>query len=368
MTKHNPSNERIKRQYFTFLKEAKRHSEATVDAAAEALARFETATKHRDFKAFHFEQAVAFKNRLAAQRSQQSGKPLSKATRHATLTQLKRFFQWLAGQPGYKSRLKYSDAAYFNLSDKDTRVATARRETVFPTLEQVRHVIGAMPRDSEIQRRNRALVAFTLLTGARDSAIASMKLKHIDLAAGSVCQDAREVNTKFSKTFTTYFFPVGEDIRNIVEDWATYLRQEKLWGNDDPLFPATEIVVGPAHQFHAAGLKPEHWRTAAPIRAIFRESFTAAGLPYFNPHSLRSTLVALGETRCQTPEQFKAWSQNLGHEGVLTTFTSYGAVGNNRQREIIGNLGRRPQSELPTAEEIAKAVAREFGVRRSTAT
>ena len=55
MTKHNPSNERIKRQYFTFLKEAKRHSETTVDAAADALARFETATKHRDFKAFHFE-------------------------------------------------------------------------------------------------------------------------------------------------------------------------------------------------------------------------------------------------------------------------------------------------------------------------
>ena len=54
----------IKRQYCTFLKEAKRHSEATVDAAADALARFETATKHRAFKAFHFEQAVAFKNRL----------------------------------------------------------------------------------------------------------------------------------------------------------------------------------------------------------------------------------------------------------------------------------------------------------------
>ena len=78
--------------------------------------------------------------------------------------------------------------------------------------------------------------------------------------------------------------------------------------------------------------------------------------------------MALGETRCQTPEQFKAWSQNLGHEGVLTTLTSYGAVGNNRQREIIGSLGRRSQSQLPTAEEIATAVAREFSVRRSTAT
>ena len=134
-----------------------------------------------------------------------------------------------------------------------------------------------------------------------------------------------------------------------------YLRQEKLWGNDDPLFPATKIVVGPAHHFQATGLKPEHWRTAAPIRAIFRKSFTAAGLRYFNPHSVRNTLVSLGEAQCQTPEQFKAWSQNLGHKGVLTTFTSYGAVGNNRQREIIGNLGKRPHSQQPTAEEIAKA-------------
>ena len=73
-----------------------------------------------------------------------------------------------------------------------------------------------MPSDTEIERRNRALIAFTLLTGARDSAIASMKLKHVDLIANSVSQDAREVNTKFSKTFTTFFFPVGDEILSIV--------------------------------------------------------------------------------------------------------------------------------------------------------
>ena len=67
-----------------------------------------------------------------------------------------------------------------------------------------------MPADTDIERRNRALIAFTLLTGGRDSAIASMKLKHIDLVDGRIIQDAREVRTKFSKTFTTYFFPVVE--------------------------------------------------------------------------------------------------------------------------------------------------------------
>lgn len=59
MKKHNSVNERIKRQYYSFLKEAKRHSEPTVDAAAKALSRFEAYIKYRDFKLFHFEQAIS---------------------------------------------------------------------------------------------------------------------------------------------------------------------------------------------------------------------------------------------------------------------------------------------------------------------
>jgi integrase/recombinase XerD len=47
-----------------------------------------------------------------------------------------------------------------------------------------------------------------------------MKLKHIDLIEGKVEQDPREVKTKFRKTFATYFFPVGEDVRQIVTDWG----------------------------------------------------------------------------------------------------------------------------------------------------
>jgi integrase/recombinase XerC len=358
MTKHNAENERIKRQYFLYLKEAKRYSEASVDAAAKALSRFEEYTRYRNFRAFHFEQAVAFKNHLADQTGLRSGQKLSKATLHVTLTQLKQFFFWLAGQPGYRARLQYSDADYFNLSEKDVRVATAQRERPAPTLEQVKHVIETMPTGNEIEHRNRALVAFTLVTGARDSAIVSMKLKHVDLGEGYVFQDARDVKTKFSKTFTTYFFPVGEDIRKIVTEWVDFLRAEKLWGNDDPLFPATHIMVGQTRQFEAAGLGREHWSTANPIRVVFREAFERAGLPYFNPHSIRKTLARLGEQVCKTPEEFKAWSQDLGHEQVLTTFNSYGAVRQDRQGEIIRGLGEFRQSNQTTVEELAEAVAR----------
>lgn len=356
MKKHNPANERIKRKYFSFLKEAKRHSEPTVNAAAKALSRFEAYNRYRDFKAFHYEQAVAFKNHLADQKGQRSGEKLSKATLHATLTQLKCFFRWLALQPGYKSRVQYADAEYFNLSEKDTRIATAKRQQGFPTVEQVKHVIRQMPETTDIERRNRALVAFTLLTGARDSAIASLKLKHVDLITGCVNQDAREVKTKFSKTFNTFFFPVGEDIHAMVSEWVSFLKDQKLWGNDDPLFPATRVVPGPDRQFMVAGLAREHWSTASPIRSIFRVAFTNAGLPYFNPHSFRNTLAQLGEEVCMTPEQFKAWSQNLGHEKVLTTFSSYGEVACMRQGEIIRSLTKPQRTILTDAEMIAEVV------------
>ncbi len=340
MTTHHPKNERIKRQYLTYLREAKRQSEVSVDAVASALARFEAYSRYRDFGAFHHHQAVAFKHHLASQDSQVTGEKLSKATQYSTLSHLKRFFQWLSGQPGYKSRVRYSDADYFNLPEKEARVATARRPRPAPTLEQVQHVIRLMPHKTEIEARNRALLAFVMLTGARDSAVASLKLKHVDVEAHCVHQDAREVNTKFSKTFTTFFFPVGEDLLRIVVDWVSYLRREKLWGNDDPLFPRTRVALGPDGQFAPAGLERGHWSNASPIRKVFREAFETAGLPYFNPHSFRSTLVGLGQRLCRTPEAFKAWSQNLGHEEVMTTFYSYGQVATSRQGSIIQSLGQ----------------------------
>lgn len=339
MQQHNAANERIKREYFTYLKEARRQSEASVDAVAAALTRFEVYNQRRDFKSFHHQQAVAFKQWLSRQRNETTGKPLSKATLHATLSHLKRFFQWLAGRPGYKSRFSYSDAEYFNVSEKDARIATARRSRPVPTVEQVRHVIALMPAGTEIEHRNRALVAFILMTGARGSAVASAKLKHIDLVSGCFYQDAREVKTKYSKTFTTAFFPVGEDVRQIVGDWVNYLLRQKLWSHDDPLFPKTLMTIGVTKRFEHVQLSREHWSNATPIRDIFKQAFSAAGLPYYHPHSLRHTLAQMGERLCRTPEQFKAWSQNLGHEGVLTTLFAYGTVPEGRQREIMTGFG-----------------------------
>jgi len=172
----------------------------------------------------------------------------------------------------------------------------------------------------------------------RDSAIVSLKMKHVDVVAGLIRQDAREVKTKFSKTINTFFFPVGDDIRAIVVDWITYLRTEKLFGMDDPIFPKPAMGIGEAGGFEVQGLSREHWQNASAMRGIFREAFEAAGMRYYNPHLFRDTLVALGMKKCKTPEDFRAWSINLGHDGVMTTFNSYGSLSTQRQGELMRGL------------------------------
>ena len=339
MPRHNAANTRIKREYFDYLKEAMRRDEASIDQVAKALARFDDANGHKDFRKFHREQAKAFKHRLDKEKNLRTGKPLARATVHSTLSALRAFFIWLAGQPGYKSKIAYADADYFNLSEKDVRIAKASREKPVPTLDQVHHVLAAMPAGTDIEKRNRALIALALLTGARGAALASLKLKHIDLEQGSVFQDARDVRTKGSKTFTTWFCRVGGDALRIVTEWCEHLRKHLLWGEDDPLFPKTQMGLGEQGGFQAIGLAREHWSGTGPIRTIYKDAFEAAGLPYFNPHCFRDALVQLGQRNCTTPEQFKAWSQNLGHERVLTTLTSYGTVPSARQADLIRGMG-----------------------------
>lgn len=341
MRKHHPKNERVKRRYFIFLEEAKRMNPKTVDQVAAAIASFEESTKWRNFQQFHIEQARRIKRNLEEQIVKETGKPLAVATRCSRLRHLKAFFQWLSEQPGYRSRIAYSDAEYFNPSNNDGRIAGAVRDLPVPTLEQLRFVLNAMPNVTEIDMRNRALFAFTLLSGARDDAVVSMSLKHVDLERCIVFQDAREVRTKNRKTFTSKFFPVGADFEMIVRDWITYLQTEKQFDLDAPLFPSTAIGQGEDLKFQATGISQEHWKSAGPVRRIFREAFANAGQPYFYPHLFRKTLTREGQKVCSSPEEFKAWSQNLGHESMATTFFSYGQVPTDRQRDIMDSLATR---------------------------
>ena len=42
----------------------------------------------------------------------------------------------------------------------------------------------------------------------------------------------------------------------------------------------------------------------------------------------------------------KAWSQNLGHEGAMTTLTSYGKIGLEEQGRLVRKESKRSDDDL----------------------
>lgn len=353
MRRHHPENERIKRQYLARLEHVRGMAPSSVDQVAAAIAQFEQSTNYRDFRKFHVAQATAFKDGLYALRHSKTGKPLAMATIRSRLLAMKAFVTWLAERPGYRSRISFGDADYFNQTSNDERIAAAVRTRPVPTIDEVRQALRAMPTDSLIERRDRAVVSFALVSGARDNAIASLSLKHIDPMRRTVFQDAREVRTKFAKTFTSSYFPVGRDFEAIVAGWIAELLALGF-GPDDPLFPATEIRPGPDQKFVSVGLKHAHWKDAGAIRRVFKGAFERAGMPYYHPHSLRHTLARHCEKICTTPEAWQACSQNFGHSSPMTTFTSYGQITPHRQAEILNALADAKPTDAPAPTQPVK--------------
>jgi len=83
------------------------------------------------------------------------------------------------------------------------------------------------------------------------------------------------------------------------------------------------------------GIMCEGWASGDRARDIIQAAFSAVGLPKFHPHCIRHALIRHATTLDLTPEELKAWSQNLGHTDVLTTLLSYGQVPSHRQGELI---------------------------------
>jgi len=361
--KNNPLNDRMKRDYLVWLKEAKQRSATTVEQVRHAIDRLEVYNDYKDFGTFNKEQARAFKQALLETKNQRSGKTISISTVHHTLQAIKDFLAWLHEKPRYGRRIILSDIAFLNLTKGEERQARTSTPRKYASLQEYRTALFAMPTDTEIQRRDQAIMALLLLTCMRDAALISLKLKHIDVARKYVFQDPRQVKTKFSKAIETFFYPVGDDVIAILHEWAQFLIIEKGFGDDDPLFPKT-INGHDAHQnFIPIGIGREHWTKANHVRVLFKSAFERVGMPYVNPHSIRNTLTQFAYTLKLSPEEFKAWSQNMGHDNPQTTY-GYGQVSIERQAEIIGRLTTKPTSALPDpsiAEQIAELVARKLG-------
>lgn len=359
MPEYNPVNEVLKKQYEEALLHGKCRDPKTVKAVWNNINVFENFTGHADFKSFNADQAKAFKAWLEKQKNKDD-ELLSISTVRSTLNAVREFFEWLAIHPQYIKKVDGRAVQYLRLSDNANRAARASREKTPPTLEELKITLKAMPHETDIEKRDRAVFAFMIITCVRDDALVSLKRKHVDAKEKTLWQDPKLVRTKGRKGILTRFvsqvMPLAEEI---VLDWLKHTDEVLKLKLNDPLFPKT-LVQSSAETmcFEAKGLSREHWANAAPVRELFKNAFHAVGLPYFNPHLFRKTICKWG-LKNLTQYEYKALSQNIGHEHAMTTYNSYAKLSEDEQLETVSNFGKA-NSDLQNIpiEEILAEVAR----------
>ncbi|WP_417729548.1 tyrosine-type recombinase/integrase [Roseovarius sp.] len=326
-------NERLKRRFVDYRKYARQLSDKTLDRELAALERFDVWNGRQDFDKFHIEWAMGFRTHLEKAKGT-TGKPLSKSTTRAIMATLREFTLWLSQQDGFRSRIRASDAEYFNLSRRDEAEARAAPARPAPSIKQAKRAFEMMPATSPREMRDKAVFALLCLTGIRVGALISLRIRHVDLDEKSVTQNPREVATKFGKRIDTFFAKGFPEAEAALRAWITYLDEEALYGPDDPLFPSTAIAPQSNTGFAVEGFDRRPWKSTEPVRKIVNTAFQAAKLDSFGPHAFRHMLARHATKDCTVPE-LVAIAQNLGHSDVLTTLRSYGQISRERQRALI---------------------------------
>ena len=226
----------------------------------------------------------------------------------------------------------------------------------YPSLEYVQQLVASIVIRNEIDLRDPALISFTLLTGMRDRAIASLPLGCFDDENLVINQNPRQgVETKFAKLIPTMLFRFDEKMLGFIIDWSRHLKA-KGFGDQDPLFPRARLDHNSDNLSFQSPTEVEanFWHGAGRIREIFRQCSQQAGLPYFPPHTCRHLVVNLAVRACKNGEEIKAISQNFGHEFVATTFGNYGNFAPSQLTEIIKGMDFSGSQQPKTKGDVQK--------------
>lgn len=265
---------------------------------------------------------------------------MSVSTVCSILHNVREFFEWLTIHPQYVRKIDGRAIQYLRLSNNTNRAARASREKTPPKLFELEKALIAMPHKTDIEKQDRSIFAFMVITCVRDDALVSLKRKHVNADEKTVWQDPKFVRTKGRKGIVTRFvsqpIPLAEEI---VLEWLKYADTVLNFKPNDPLFPKTLVMPNPeSMMFEVQGLSREHWANAGSVRDVFQGAFHAVGLPYYNPHLFRKTICKWALKNC-TQYEYKAISQNIGHDHAMTTHNSYSNLTEDEQLEAVSNIG-----------------------------
>jgi integrase len=314
---------------------ARRHDAKTVDAHLISIRDFERYVSGRSFADIKDRHADGWRAALIGKTKVMGSEGgLSRSTVRHRASHLRAFFGWLAKQNGFKHLASVS--GYFALPRGLVATKDHLGPRAYPTLAEAIRMVDGLPQSRLINRRDRAILVIDFMSGLRESALISLRVRHVVVLRKQVFHDGEALRAKNGKSFVVDCFPRTEAFQAVFCAWHDEVRALGLRA-DDALFPDSLVLSRLLAMTTADCPAIPPMRSASTVDAIFRRASANVGQCY-TPHSARHMLANLGDQLCRTSERRKAWSLNLGHESEAITWQHYGRISAERKAKIFADF------------------------------
>jgi site-specific recombinase XerD len=207
----------------------------------------------------------------------------------------------------------------------------------FYTLDEMR-LIAAVEPSTLLIERDRAMMAFLYLSGARASAFVTLPISCVRLEEMAVDQFAEMgVHTKNHKSQTTYLLPIPE-LLQIVQEWDDKVRSQ---------LPESAMWYSGIHQ-DGETLAPIYTQKDSRREKVadgIKHVCKLAGVEFKSTHKFRHGHTVYVRSMAKTISEFMAASRNLMHESVSTTERVYAQLTNSEVKSVIANMKPKVASE-----------------------
>jgi len=230
---------------------------------------------------------------------------------------------------------------YFNLTRNDRNKALATNFQESYLIEEIIDTIRKMPSDTEIEKRDKAMISLNFLTTPRISALQTLRIGCVKYDksqdAWFLFQDPKIVETKLANTIKSFFVGNNQEIYKSVFDWIEYLKIQGFTENDY-LFPAFTPSFSKEKE-PILILEKQKIKSQSTIRRIFATAFEGNGLAYINPHSFRHSITRKAMEMPNSPLLISALNQNFGHRFDSVIISSYGTIAENMRVRVLKGFG-----------------------------
>jgi integrase len=265
----------------------------TVSMYVNAIHEFEVANNFKDFRKYNSDWAIIFKDYMNDKRNKNTGQNISKSYYYHYMGFVRQFLEWLRENEKDYAKINKRDIRYLNTTKNDKNQAKATNYPESHNIPDILATILKMPENTEIEKRNKAMLSLFVLTTPRISSMQEARVGKIryfeDYDIWAFMQDPRLQNTKTSQCITAFFIGQVEDLIANVINWKKHLESQGR-KDKDYLFPKitpsftkegnTEMI-----------LTKEYIQSPTQIRQLVREAYENNGLKYIKPHNFRHSIT-----------------------------------------------------------------------------